>query len=56
MTLYHLGRTLQFAGMVLLPVGLSIGLFANDVRTEVKLLFIGGFLFLLGRILTRKNS
>lgn len=56
MTSYHLGRVLQFAGMVLLPVGLSIGLFANDVRTEVKLLFIGALLFLVGRLISRKES
>lgn len=48
-----IGRLLQVAGMIVLPIGLSYGLIQGDVRTEVKLLALGGFLFLLGRILAR---
>lgn len=47
------GRLLQVSALVLLPIALSYGLFNDDVRTEVKLLALGGFLFLLGRILAR---
>jgi hypothetical protein len=51
----HIGRFLQLAALVLLPIALSYGLVAGEVRTEVKLLAIGGFLFILGRILTRER-
>jgi len=40
-------RVLQIVGMVLLPIGLSIGLFKNDVQLEVRLLFIGGAFFVV---------
>jgi len=50
------GRVLQFAGMIILPIGLSIGLFQGDVKMEVRYLAVGAFLFLLGRILTRKTA
>ena len=49
------GRVMQLVAMVLLPIGLSYGLVQGEVRTEVKLLAIGGFLFLLGRILARET-
>ncbi len=51
-----LGRFLQMMGMVLLPAGLMIGLFRNNVALEVRLLFIGGALFVLGWLLSRKNE
>ncbi|HEX8616811.1 MAG TPA: hypothetical protein VF911_04405 [Thermoanaerobaculia bacterium] len=49
-----IGRLLQVAGMIILPIGLSYGLIHGEVRTEVKLLAVGGFLFLLGWMLSRK--
>lgn len=49
-----LGRILQLAGMIILPIALYIGLVQNDVRAEVRYLAIGGFLYLLGWILARK--
>ncbi len=49
------GRVMQLVAMVLLPIGLSYGLVQGEVRTEVKLLAIGGFLFILGRILARET-
>lgn len=49
------GRLLQLSALVLLPIALSYGLVQGDVRTEVKLLAIGGFLFILGRILSREQ-
>jgi len=51
-----LGRLLQLIGMILLPIGLSYGLLKDNIRVEVQLLFIGGFLFLLGWILARKRE
>jgi hypothetical protein len=51
-----IGRLLQLAGMIILPIGLSYGLIQGEIRTEVKLLALGGFLFLLGRILAREKE
>jgi len=48
------GRLFQLAGMIILPIGLYIGLVQDNVRLEVKLLAIGGFLFLLGWIMSRE--
>lgn len=51
-----IGRLMQLVGMIILPIGLMYGLGRGDVRTEVKLLALGGFLFLLGWILSREKS
>lgn len=51
-----IGRLLQLAGMIILPIGLMYGLVLDKVHTEVQLLALGGFLFLLGRILSREKS
>ena len=48
------GRLLQLIGMLLLPLGLMIGVFQDNVALEVRLLFIGGALFLIGWLLARK--
>jgi hypothetical protein len=48
-----LARLLQLAGLIILPIGLSIGLFGGNVRLEVRLLFIGGVVFCLGWLLAR---
>lgn len=50
------GRWLQVIGMILLPVGLMYGLARDDIRTEVRLLALGGFVYVLGWILARKKS
>jgi hypothetical protein len=50
-----IGRALQLAGMVLLPTGLMIGLLRNNIALEVRLLFVGGALFLIGWLLARKT-
>ena len=50
-----IGRLLQLTGMILLPIGLSYGLLRDDIKTEVRLLAIGGFLFVLGWILSRER-
>jgi hypothetical protein len=49
------GRLLQMTGMILLPIGLSYGLLKDNIRVEVQLLAVGGFLFVLGWILSRRN-
>ncbi|HEX6178514.1 MAG TPA: hypothetical protein VF057_09140 [Thermoanaerobaculia bacterium] len=49
-----LGRFLQLIGMLLLPLGLMIGLFQDNIALEVRLLFIGGAMFLIGWLMARK--
>jgi len=51
-----LGRLLQLAGMIILPVGLMLGLFRDDLKMEVRLLFVGGALFVVGWLLSRDAS
>lgn len=49
------GRLLQLSGMIILPIGLMYGFNRDDVRLEVKLLALGGFLFVLGWIMARER-
>jgi hypothetical protein len=48
-----LGRFFQLIGMIILPIGLCIGLFRDDVKMEVRLLFIGGAFFVVGWLMAR---
>ena len=50
-----IGRLLQLIGMLLLPIGLMYGLVRGEIRREVQLLALGGFLFVLGWILSRER-
>lgn len=50
------GRLLQLSGMIILPIALAYGLGKNDIQTEVKLLALGAFLFVLGWILAREKN
>ena len=50
-----IGRLLQLSGMIILPIGLLYGFAYGEIRTEVKLLAVGGFLFVLGWILSRER-
>ncbi len=50
-----IGRLLQLVGMIILPIGLAYGLVMNEIRTEVQLLALGGFLYVLGWILSKKR-
>jgi hypothetical protein len=50
-----LGRLLQLCGMILLPIGLSYGVFNDNVAVEVRLLTIGGVVFVLGWMMARKR-
>ena len=51
-----LARLLQMTGMIILPIGLYYGLVRDQIRTEVNLLALGGFLFVLGWILSRERT
>jgi hypothetical protein len=42
-------------GMILLPIGLMVGMFRNNVALEVRLLFIGGAFFVAGWLMARKK-
>lgn len=48
------GRFCQLIGMILLPIGLMMGLFQDNVALEVRLLCIGGGFFVVGWLLARK--
>ena len=48
------GRFFQLIGMIILPLGLFIGVFRNNVRLEVQLLAIGGAFFVVGWLMARK--
>jgi hypothetical protein len=50
-----IGRLLQLSGMILLPIGLLYGFARGEIRTEVQLLALGGFLFVLGWIMARER-
>jgi len=49
------GRIFQLIGMILLPIGLSIGLFGDNVQLEVRLLFTGAGFFFVGWLMARKR-
>jgi hypothetical protein len=49
------GRLFQLVGMLLLPIGLSIGMFRDDVKLEVRLLFIGAGFFIVGWLMARQR-
>jgi hypothetical protein len=51
-----LGRFLQLIGMIILPIGLLTGLLKDNVNMEVRLLFIGGAIFLIGWLMAKKTS
>jgi hypothetical protein len=49
------GRFFQLIGLVILPIGLFIGLFRDNVNLEVRLLCVGGAFFLIGWLMARKK-
>lgn len=51
-----IGRLLQLAAMVILPIGLWYGLGRDDLGTEVRLLALGGAMFVVGWLMTRTRS
>ena len=50
-----LGRFFQLIGMIMLPIGLMIGLFQENVALEVRLLCIGGGFFVVGWLMARRR-
>lgn len=50
----RIGRLLQLAGMIILPLGLIYGFTQNEVRKEVMMLAIGGALFLAGWLMAKQ--
>ena len=50
------GRLLQLFGLLLLPIGLGMGMFRGNINLEVRLLFIGGAVFLIGWLLAKKSE
>ena len=50
-----IGRLLQIAGMILLPIGFSYGMFHDEIQLEVRLLFVGGAMFVVGWLMARKR-
>jgi len=50
-----IGRLLQIAGLIVLPIGFSYGMFQDNVQLEVRLLFVGGALFVVGWLLSRRR-
>jgi len=52
----QVGRVLQVIALLILPFGLGAGMLGNNIGLEVKLLWIGGALFVLGWILAKKES
>jgi len=51
-----IGRLLQIAGMIVLPIGFSYGMFHDNIQMEVRLLFVGGALFVVGWLLNRPRK
>ena len=52
----NIGRLLQYLALLILPFGLGAGIFGNNINLEVKLLWIGGAVFLVGWLLSKKNA
>jgi len=49
------GRFFQLVGLILLPIGLSVGLFQDKVQLEVRLLLIGAAFFVVGWLMARRE-
>ena len=48
------GRFLQLVAMLILPIALLIGMVQGNIALEVRLLWIGGALFVIGWLIARK--
>lgn len=53
---FWIGRLLQMMAMIILPFGLLIGLVKNNIQLEVRLLGVGGVMFILGWLLAREKK
>ncbi len=52
----QIGRVLQYVALLLLPFGLGAGMLGNNIDLELKMLWIGGALFVIGWLLGRKRD
>ena len=52
----RVGHILQYIALLLLPFGLGAGMLANNIDLELKMLWIGGALFVLGWLMTKKTA
>ena len=50
----QIGRALQYIALLILPFGLGAGLFRDNINLEVKLLWIGAAVFVIGWLLSKK--
>jgi len=49
------GRLCMLAGLILLPIGFSYGMFHDNIAMEVRLLFVGGAFFVVGFLLAKRR-
>jgi hypothetical protein len=49
------GHILQYIALLLLPFGLGAGMLGNNIDLELKLLWIGGALFVIGLLMSKKR-
>lgn len=50
-----IGRLLMLAGLIILPIGFSYGMFHDDLGMEVRLLGVGGACFVVGFIVAKRK-
>ncbi|GAC1430009.1 MAG: hypothetical protein NVSMB68_02280 [Thermoanaerobaculia bacterium] len=50
------GRVLQYIALLMLPFGLGAGMLRNNIALELKLMWIGGALFVIGWLLTKSRD
>jgi hypothetical protein len=50
-----IGRLCMLAGLIILPIGFSYGMFHDEIQMEVRLLFVGGALFVAGFLLAKRR-
>jgi len=51
-----LGRLCMLAGLIILPIGFSYGMFHDNIQMEVRLLFVGGAFFVVGWVLAKRGK
>ena len=49
------GRLCMLAGLIILPIGFSYGMFHDDISMEVRLLGVGGAVFVIGWLLAKRK-
>lgn len=49
------GRLCMLAGLIILPIGFSYGMFHDNIQMEVRLLGVGGAVFVIGWLIAKKG-